>query len=222
MIIKDKVRFYLMLLALLQAVIIYFLWNRTCPPCYEAGERTVKHDTVWMNKPLEPIVVKVPEAFKSVAKKSVRKKSLHTEKIGNSTNVFSPTSYYSFSDSGNITELSPCDTINYYSDTTINPMPDSCIIVVNDTLENNRITGRSIWLAFRIPQITTTITEVKKEKLKFYLGGSFTLNAKEFNRWGVGVTGALAIPKIGMADYTYDIRNNAHTIGVLALIRFKK
>lgn len=220
MVIKDKVRFSLLILAIVQAIIIYFLWNKPCPPCYEAGQTVITHDTIWPINPLEPIIVKVPEAFKSVAKKSiskaVRSKTELTESV-----------WKVDGDGHAYAELcqdisSPCDTINYYSDTTINRMPDSCMIVVNDTITDNKISGRSIWFQSRMPLIKTTITEVRKEKWKVYIGGAFTYNARELQRWGAGPEVLLTIPKIGGVNYIYDGKNNAHTIGVMALIRFKK
>lgn len=225
--IKDKVRFSLVLITLIQAGVIYWLWNRTCPPCYEAGQTVITHDTIWRENKLEPIVVKVPEAFKTVAKKSLQPKATVSKKETVHTTL-SPAASAAFSvsadGSGNRTgaSASPCDSINYYSDTTINPMPDSCIIVVNDTIADNKITGRSIWYVRLDPIITTTITHVKKEKWKVYVGGAFTYNSLHQDRWGAGPSALLAIPKIGGVNYYFDAKNMSHTVGVMALIRFKK
>lgn len=222
--IKDKVRFSLVVLAVAQAVVIYWLWNRACPPCYEAGERVVKIDTTWPVKPLEPIVVKVPEAYKTVAKKSIKPIATVKKSLTVDSSLFHGVGTAEADCAGNAVASvpSPCDSIAYYSDTTINRMPDSCIIVVNDTVQDNKISGRSVWFASRMPLIKTTITEVRKEKWKVYIGGAFTFNGKYLDRWGAGPKALVTIPKIGGFDYYYDVKNNAHTIGAMALIRFKR
>ncbi len=243
-IIKDKVKLSLAVISILLTgavcFLVYLLLQRQAFDCSDCeGTETIIHDTIWPEKELEPIKVHVPMPVKSVAKKSVRKRTLHTEPkvlcVGEAEDSCQGKAAASVPyDSCDVWKIdgeghafayitgSPCDTINYYSDTIIKPMPDSCIIVVNDTMIDNKVAGRSVWYAARYPMINTTITKTLKEKWKFYAGASFTYNARNTDRWGVGIGGIVAAPKLGALRLDYDIRNNAYQAGLYYLIRIKR
>ena len=226
-VIKDKVRFTLVIIALVQAAVILFLLQRKCCDC-SSEPVSIKIDSI-RPKDITPKVIsnQVPVPVKSIPRaKFIQKakpvlKPTHAINAQVNSNSFHGLVKPEVDSVGSTaaSALNPCDTINIYADTI--QKPDTCTFIINDTVEG-RILGRSILYANLQPMIRTTIEKTLKEKWKVYVGGAFTFNAKEFSRWGIGVTGALAIPKLGMVDYTYDIRNNAHTVGVLALIRFKK
>lgn len=111
-------------------------------------------------------------------------------------------------------EPGPCDTVNIYSDTITKA--DSHTIVINDTIQGT-ILGRSV-LFVNLQPSKIAITD----KWRVYVGVTGIYNARYFDRWGIGPSAALAIPKVGQIDYAYDVRNNTHTAGFKALIRFKK
>lgn len=212
---ENKITQYSILLNIILAgVIVCMLKECHCPDCGEVT--TVKIDTIRPKDTTPKVIsVSVPVAVKSIPKKHYRSAAVSQKEAvvvlyeGKAEDGMG----------GNYVASAPCDTINIYSDTI--HKPDTCTIIIKDTVEG-RILGRSVLYANLQPLIRTTVTKTIKEKWKVYVGGAVTVNAKDYNRWGVGVTGAISIPKVGLADYTYDIKNNAHTVGVLALIRFKK
>lgn len=202
----------------------YLYFSKACPPCYEAGQMVIKHDTIYPTNTLMPISIKVPEAFKTVSKNKFIKESgatsagqvIISESVNKAEryagNVASPVVL-------SIPPASDCDSVRLYSDTCYSE--NNYRAVINDTVEG-KIVGRSIWFVNLKPDITTTITQVKLERWKFYIGGSFTVNQRNMDRWGVGPSALLTIPKVGGISYYFDAKNFAHTGTFYALIRLKK
>lgn len=112
-----------------------------------------------------------------------------------------------------------CDYLTTYKWDTV--IKDQAHITINEEVVGY-VNWRSIEYANLTPQVTTTITKVRTERVKCYLGIAGTFNGNVFKQWGVGPQGFIAIPRIGGVSYYYDAHNNAHTAGFLALIRFKK
>lgn len=191
-----------------------FLWlwlHKPCPPCYEAGQTVIVHDTIYpKDTTLKLISVKVPEAFRTVRTKKLFSKV-------NETKVKVDTIRITNCDTTII--LPVCDEVMYYSDTI---KGEDCKAVINDTISKNRITGRSVWMANLKPEIRTTETVVKRERWKVYVGASFTINPKDKTRWGIGPSALLTIPKVGGISYTFDAKNFSHSGTFYALIRFRK
>lgn len=111
-----------------------------------------------------------------------------------------------------------CDSARYYA---YNDTVEQVHLIIRDSV-NGAITWRKIEVANLKPEVTTTITKVLKEKPKFYIGGSFTIPGSNLKAWGIGPSALFTIPKVGGFSYYYDIKNNAHTGGIYALIRFKR
>jgi hypothetical protein len=219
--ITDPVKFFSVGLNIAFVVLVIILLKHCgCPPCYEAGETVVKIDTI---RPLDTIPkvisVGIPTPVKSIPKKVFRKATFSKKEIVDT--AFHGVGLAEDDCQGQAVASvpSPCDTINIYSDTIYKR--DTCTFIVNDTVEG-RILGRSILYANLQPLIRETITHVKKDKWKVYVGGAFTYNGKFLDRWGAGPKAAVTIPKIGAVDYYFDAKNMSHTVGVMALIRFKK
>lgn len=214
---KVKIGMLATILVLLLGNIFFaYMWlNKPCPPCYEAGQTVVKVDTIPpADTTLKAVRVHVPEAYKVVSKKRA--------KIKAALQVAHPdTLYIAECDTTIVLPPSVCDSVLYYSDT-IRSETEQCKAVINDTVMDNRIVGRSVWLINMKPEIRTTITEVRKDKVKFYIGAAVTINARFMERWGAGPQALLTFPKVGGVNYYYDARNNAHTAGFMALIRFRR
>lgn len=195
-----------LLFAFTTGLFAWLYFTKRCPPCYDSGKTVIEYVQV-KDSSLKPISVKVP-----VAKKIKRK--------GASVPVAKPDSIRIVAgdcDTTIILPPSPCSEVVVYSDTITG---DSIKAVINDTLADNRIIGRSVWMVNLKPD--TKITVVKRERWKFYVGASFTVNQRFMGRWGIGPSALLAIPKIGAISYTFDARNFAHTGGLYVLIRVKK
>lgn len=187
-----------------------------CDSCFDK-KQIVTHDTIYPKDILKPIIVKAPEAFKAVAKaKFINQtggtavgKLLRSEVDKNADSAQACQS----------ASASPCDSIRFYSDTCY--AQNSYRAVVNDTVEG-RILGRSVWFVNLTPEVTTTIEKRLRERWKFYIGGSVTINQRNMDRWGAGPSVLLTIPKIGGISYYFDAKNFAHTGSFYALIRLKK
>lgn len=118
-------------------------------------------------------------------------------------------------------EIAGCyDSINYYSDTFY--QSNNYRAVVNDTIANNRIAGRSFWFVNLKPDVITTIEKVRKEKIRVYVGADFTVNANYRNSWGIGPSAIVTLPPRFALSYYYDARNNAHTGGLFVLLKFSR
>lgn len=228
---QDNYKFGSFILNGILGIVILFLiwfWPRhpafSCDDC--KGTVTITHDTIWPSEELKQVVVKVPEAFKAIAKKDLKQTHPKGAKDFQGVEGVDSVRFVSGASTAPIEGLvflpSPCDSIFYVSDTTRVRQPDSCTIVVNDTLMDNHIIGRSIWHVNLQPTINTTITKVLKEKWKVFVGAQFSYNVRNQDRWGVGPSALLTIPKVGAISYYYDARNNAHTAGFDVLIRFKR
>jgi hypothetical protein len=234
--ITDPVKFFSLGLNIAFVVLVIMLLKHCgCPPCYEAGETVVTIDTIRPTDTIPKMIsLGVPTPVKSIPKKVFKKatvkKSFTVDSVWQIDTDGKAFAYVKDFHGVGLAEddclgpavasvPSPCDTINIYSDTIYKR--DTCTFIVNDTVEG-RILGRSILYANLQPLIRETITHVKKDKWKVYVGGAFTYNGKFLDRWGAGPKAAVAIPKIGAIDYYFDAKNMSHTVGVMALIRFKK
>lgn len=195
-------------------IILLFLLN-TChrqAPCPPGQTITiVKHDTVRPVDKLQPIVVKVPEAYKATAIVDLPKKikkDVEPFLIDPETNQ-----------DKRETKPSPCDTIRFYSDTTYKE--GILHAVVNDTVQG-KLLGYSLWFADLKPTINTTVTNIQKERVKVYLGGSILYNIPHPERWGIEANMLIAAPKGFAIEAGYDFHNQVPRIGGLVLIRFKR
>lgn len=185
---------------------LYFTYK--CPPCYEAGQTVTVIDTVFVkDSTLKLASTKLPTI------KGVKKVNAQANKSNDTIQI---TLHDTITNSITLNE---CGVIVYYTDTITS---DSIKAVVNDTVTCNRITGRSVYMVNLKPCINTTTTVVRKEKWKVYVGASFMIPQRELQRWGVGGSALLTIPKIGGISYTFDARNFTHIGTFYALIRFKK
>lgn len=191
-----------------------------CSKCEGTITTVIKHDTIYPSDTVPKLVLNhVPKPTKAYSKAVIHPPAVNI-RLEDSLYVFGEDK----SPDGNPTVAipSPCDSIILYSDTIRQDKAFKAII--NDTLENNHIRGRSVYFASLLPTIKETVTNtvVLKEKWKVYIGVAGTINARNFDRWGIGPDVFVSIPKIGGALYQYDVRNNAHTFGFSALLRFKK
>lgn len=203
------------LLLLLATLFGYLWWVKPCPPCYEAGKTVIVHDTIRPVDELKPIVVKVPEAFTKPKKKN----DVALPKTGFTVVTADTTDKDFFVSEERATELSNCDSVRSYEiDTT---EADNYHLKLSTTV-TGKLDSWKLDFANLKPEIKTTETVVRRERWKFYVGGSFTINQREIKRCGVGVSALVTIPKIGGISYTFDAKNFAHIGTLYALIRFKK
>lgn len=215
----KKISVWLNIILLLLLCGIGLGWDRLCPKCDSFERVTVIHDTVYPSD--KPVVIfeGKPEPVKQKKLTQRKKKQLEailpqiSEVVG--IDKGKPEEVPIIEDK----EAAPCDYLTTYTFDTI--IPNQAHITLNQEVVGY-VTWQQIEYANLTPQVTTTITKVPKEKIKCYLGIAGTFNGNEFRRWGIGAQGALAIPKVGAVTYYYDAKNNAHTAGFLALIRFKK
>lgn len=214
----SRINFYSIAISVVSVplmLLFLYLWlTKPCPPCFESGQTVTVHDTIWPPKELKPVVVKVPEPWGIKPKYALKKKLPNIPVIGKPDTI-----KITDCDTTIILPFNPCADVAYYSDTI---EAEQVKAVINDTVVNNRIFGRSVWLANLKPEVRTTTTVVKKEKWKFYVGASFTINQRFMNRWGVGPSALVTIPKVGGISYTFDARNFAHTGSFFVLVRLKK
>lgn len=219
LVIRDKVRFYSILLnVVLLLTCGFFLnqWlNKPCPSCDGEIVR-IKHDTIYPAPILKPIIAKVPEAYKVIAafKKPARRispVSVSADSSGVAGASVTQACEY-------IAEPSACDSIRFYLDSSL--VVNDHRLYIKDTVEG-KLTGRSVWYVNMKPEVITTTEKVHAERLKFYLGASVIINQRYLDRWGIGPSALLTIPKIGGISYSFDAKNFAHTGTFYALIRFR-
>lgn len=201
---KSRVLFYSIVanitLLLLTAGTCY-LWLTCDCPGYDSNQITqIRIDTIYpSNTTLARVTLGVPKIYKS-------RLAISDEKVMNDPER-----------NPNLNAASPCDSIIYYSDTI--DQPDNFKAVINDTLRNNKIFGRSVWWVNLKPMVRETIEVHAKEKPRLYLGGVLLLPAKDIKTWGVGPMAQLSIPKVGLVGYSYDLINNRHAVSFAALIK---
>ncbi len=178
-----------------------------CDSCTETVK--VVHDTVWpVNKP-QIVVIGKPNPIKTYPgkKQPVKADTVYlpggTIVIHDKCPENSPTAF----DSGRF----------YAIDTTF----DQVHLILQDSV-NGAINWRKLAIKNLKPEVTTTITKTVKEKVKLYIGGNVTIPANNLKSWGIGPSILFTVPKVGGISYYYDAKNNAHTGGIYALIRFKK
>ncbi len=200
---------------------LFVLWlylTKPCPPCQEPGTTVIKTEVIPVkDSSLKKVSVKVPVPYAVKPKYILKKGKL--KPVVNSLPAVPQVNTVEECDSAGTVAPSPCDSVYFYSDTT---KADSVTIVANDTVMNNKIIGRSIWVVNLKPNTKITETTVKPERWKFYIGGSFTIYQREITRWGAGPSMLLTIPKIGGFSYTFDAKNFGHMGTFYALIRLKK
>lgn len=196
-----------------------YSYHHNCKGECPEGVVSIVHDTIYPKDKPQVIYAGKPEPVKQKLLKGKRKATLYASQ---------PTiSEVKGVDKGQPKEVAiiedkqgnPCDDLTTYVWDTI--IPDQAHITINEEVVGY-VNWRSIEYANLTPKVTTTITKVKPEKVKVYVGVAGTFNGTVFNRWGIGPQGFVSIPKIGGVSYYYDAHNNAHTAGFLALIRFKK
>lgn len=222
--ITDRTKFASVLLnVVLMAALLLHSWWCSNIPCYEAGETIVVHDTIYpKDTTLKLVSVGVKQPVQSIPKQRVSVHPVHSGRGDSSIPAAPPTLFSHVKEAGGFergASPSPCDTVNIYSDTI---RSDDMKAVINDTLVDNRLAGRSVWMVNLKPEVRTTTTLVKKEKWKVYVGGAVTVNQREMNRWGAGPSAMLTIPKVGGIGYYFDAKNFCHSASFMALIRFKK
>ena len=122
-------------------------------------------------------------------------------------------------DSAGTVAPSACNDLAIYSETY---EKDSCKVIVNDTVTGNRIAGRSVWIVNLKPDTKQIITITQREKVKLYVGVGFSVNQLHMERWGIGPSALLTIPKVGGIAYSFDAKNFSHQGTVYALIRIKR
>ncbi len=201
-------------LAISTALFFCLWWFHRCTPCNEGDTVTVRTIIQYRDTGYVKADVKPWNPDKQVPKKKWQRKPLAA--VADLLWIDEPAAVVP------AVVPSPCDTVNIKSDTISGSNKVKAII--NDTLIDNHIAGRSVWLANTKPDTVTIIETQKtiKEKWKVYLGPSVTIPQFNLPRWDIGLTGALSIPKVGMISYGYAFRNNAHTFSVMPLLRFKK
>jgi hypothetical protein len=114
----------------------------------------------------------------------------------------------------------------YYADTI--RKPDSFVAVVNDTLYDNRLQGRSIVFKNLSPTVVTTIerTVQAKERIRLYVGAfagvQIDYRTRAVSNWTIGPELMLTIPQGAALHYGFDAKNNGHNIGLLYKIKLKR
>lgn len=192
------------------ALLIMLTWqycNKPCQPCYDSGKTVVKIDTIYRDTSLKMVATKPLKPIRRMPRGTSR---AHVDSV-----------MVYMNDTIIVSEYNDCYYTNYYIDT-IRSSSEEVKAVIIDTLVDNQIVGRGVFIANLRPVYRAKETIVKRETWKVYLGGSFTVNSRHQERWGAGVTAILTVPRIGAIQYHYDVRNNAHTGGLYALIRFRK
>lgn len=170
---------------------------------------TVVHDTIYPKD--KPVVVY--EAKPVPAKSWPVKKA-----IAKADTVYLPGNVTVIHDRCPELPATACDSGRFYA---YNDTVEQVHLIIRDSV-NGAITWRKIEVANLKPEVTTTITKILKEKPKLYVGASATIPAKNLRAWGIGPSILFTVPKVGGISYYYDIKNNAHTGSIYALIRFNR
>lgn len=197
---------------LLGAVLMFLLTWKGCKPAFDCstceGKTIVKIDTIRYAVKVEskPTVIRVTSKPKSILKTD-------TVFFG----IDNPQDVPMFVDLAGRMNASPCDSIYFYTDTVGNSQHYA---IITDTVMDNSILGRSVeFSGFTTNAITTKILA---ERWKLYAGISGRYSVKYPGRWEVSPSILLTIPKIGGIQYSYGVRENSHSVSIMALIRFKK
>lgn len=205
---RDRILVYSLLgnvlLLFLSGLFAWLYFTKPCP-CYESGQTVIVHDTIYPKDTTLALIASIkPKPNKARRNPKAETKVVYIEREGQIIRD---------------TITSACDSVYIYSDS-LNK--DDVKLVINDTVSNGVLSGRSIWLRNLKPTIKTTETVVRKEKVKLYIGASFSIDANNLKRWGVGPSALVTIPKIGGIAYTFDVKNFIHHGTLYALIRVKK
>lgn len=94
-------------------------------------------------------------------------------------------------------------------------------IIVRDTVRGELVGGA---ISYQNLDLVTEkkVTKFEKEKIHLYVGIAGSYNGSFKDRWGLGPSIGLSLPKIGQLGYIYDGHNNAHTFNLQYQVRFFK
>lgn len=214
---------YIKLLSMCLNFVLAVLLFRCCSvnPCEDL--EVIKVDTVWLTQTAEinevpkhtAVSVKEKKVKRYLGSKGIKDSfvSVHGEN-GEGANLQSM-----IRDLDPETTLGtpppPCDSLRFYDLDTVIGLSN---IQLRDTVLG-LILGRSLKIEIKYPEVTKTV--LKKERWKFYAGAAVTV-PNDLRNWGIGVSGAMAVPKVGQVVYYYDFRNQSHNVSLMPLIRFKK
>lgn len=217
---KNKPLLIALLVSLLiNGVLLFLLFKQYNCDCTQT---TVTHqwtDTIFVKvRDVRPsVTVKVPEAYR-VIKKPVAK-------------TFAPTAAQgsvSEGSGGSVTApvFSPCSQTVVYSDTT--EETNAYRAVIEDTLFENRITGRRITFWNLTPKLVEHIekTTALKERVRVYLGLSVGFEAsykeKRVSNYNIGPEVFITEPHGVLLGYGYDAKNNGHRLTFAYKIKLRK
>ena len=182
-------------------LVVLLLLSQTCKETKICPEikTTVKHDTAWIVK--DTVIYSKPKLINTIKYKTILKTKVDSFKIQD-------------------TSLN-CKDINIYSDTI--KLDTSGIVIITDTVQNNKITGRTSEPKYKFPVITNTITNyiVEPKKTKWYVGGE--LNGNQFDPFSQASAGILIKNKkdgIFGAKVNLDINGNI-TYGIQKYFKIK-
>lgn len=245
----DKVRLVSILLNLLllfsTGLFAWLYFTKPCPPCTDGQIVRIQRDTIYRYTQLQQVPVSEPVAYRTVKAKGEKAKPQVVKpsksvvlgvpndeqflRIDTSLHPV-PMPYY-----GNQPMALPsdCDYVNFYTDTLWKqvmvkkllkkePQLDSVPVFVVNYQVQGLLLSRELWQADYSMETRENTTVLRRERWKFYVGAQATYNVPNVQRWGIGPAADLAIPKVGLISYYYDIHNNAHSAGFKALLRLKK
>ncbi len=199
-------------------LVALLLFHRGCHHCTEAQMIHLTHDTIYREGPLIKINVPVPAPRRILPNKNEE----YTIVMDDSS--YSPYMQgYQDATEAYIKAKHTCRDTVYYNDTIVSP--DNWRLVLLESITGNRLISRQPFIQDLRPVVTTTITNqlpAPKEHIRFYVGADASINATHPDRWGIGLSGLLTIPRGYGIRYGYDLRNNTHTAGVYVLVRIKK
>lgn len=228
---------------------LYF--TKPCPPCTDGQIVRIQRDTIYRYTQLQQVPVSEPVAYRTVKAKGEKAKP-QVVKPSKSTPLGIDTNSIRLGDIYNgkiwfVNEPDPipnhetpcpiianeCDYVNFYTDTLWKqvmvkkllkkePQLDSVPVFVVNYQVQGLMLSRELWQADYSMETRENTTVLRRERWKFYVGAQATYNVPNVQRWGIGPAADLAIPKVGLISYYYDIHNNAHSAGFKALLRLKK
>ena len=175
-------------------LLILLLLTQTCKKTVICPETktTIKHDTTWIVK--DTVIYSKPKLINTIKYQTIVKTQVDSFKIQD-------------------TSIS-CMDINIYSDTI--KLDTSGVVIITDTVQNNKITGRASEPKYKFPVITNTITNyiVEPKKTQWYVGVDISGNQFDpFTQIGTGFLIKNKKDGIFGAKVNLDIKGNL-TYGV--------
>lgn len=216
----------------------WLLWKNykpcSCDDCFDK-KQIVTQDTIKKaDTELAVIVNNIPSVKKIIPAKKFFKKNPALAPKEFSCAVYKERAGVRAGASDTLYVESPCDNVRIYErDTTVSDTTysnrlrkqilriHSYRVVVRDTILGELLGGKISYLNLD-PVTATTITKFEKEKVHLYVGIAGTFNARNTDRWGLGPSVNVSLPKIGQIGYYWDGHNNAHTLNIQYQVRFKK